>query len=208
MIPFLPALAPLLGGLLARRGLILGVLLAVAAGGLSVAGYGAYRYSKGEKAGVVKDRARSDAVIARMLADAQARLVEAQAREDAKEEAWKLRLKEAQRVHDQDRAALERRAAAERLVAARMRDQLAAYAAGDAAAGPGAAASCGERAAALGDVLGSVLLPALAECARTAEDHAAGVRTLLQGWPAVDSEASWDSRSSGTPSSDSVDTKR
>lgn len=179
---------PFIAALLGKRWLVFGSLLAVVAAGLGVAAYGALKYRSGKVAGVEQDRKRSDAVIVGMLADAQARLAEAQAREDAKNEQWKLRLKEAQRAAEQDREINARRLAAERAAAGELRDQLAAYAAGRTKTGPDTLAACSDRAAALGSAVAGTLLPALARCAGVAEDHAGGVRSLLHSWPVNSTE--------------------
>lgn len=178
MIP-LPFVAALMG----KRTLILGSLLAVVALGLGVALYGAYKHAAGKREGIGQDRARSDAVIAGMLADAQTRLIAANEEAAAREEVWRLRLKEAQRVADQDRQLNTQRLAAERAASGQLRDQLATYAAGGLKASTDTVAACRERSATLGVVVAEVLLPALADCAAAAEDHAGGVRTLLNSWP-------------------------
>lgn len=174
---------PLVGALLGKRTAIIAALLALAFLGLSIASYGAHKYAVGKREGIAQDRKRSDAVIAEMLADAQVRLAEEEGRRAALEEYWRLRLKEAQRAADQDRETNARRLAAERAAAGELRDQLAAYAAGRSQAGADTLSACRDRAAALGDAVAGTLLPALARCAGVAEDHAGGVRALLDAWP-------------------------
>lgn len=168
--------------LLARRGMVLGVLVAVLVGALGVMTWGAVKYNTGKRDGVTQDRQRSDKVIAQMIEEARQRVIEADAKTAAKEAAWEAQLKEAQRASDEQRKTLEARLAAERAGAGKLRDQLAAAAAGGVPPGQDTVEACRERTAAFGDVLGEIL-PALAECTGAAEDHARGVRTLLGAWP-------------------------
>ena len=172
----------LFASLLGRRWLVIGALIAVAAAGLAIAGYGLHKYNQG----VADDKSRSDAVIEGMVRDADRRVAEADARTAAREAYWQHRLEEVQHAADQERDLNRRRLAAERAAAGQLRDQLAAYAAGGLQAGDDSLAACRERASALGESVAGVLLPALARCAGKAEDLATDARQLLGAWPVAD----------------------
>lgn len=169
--------------LIGRKWLVVGALLAIAACAAGVSVYGAVKYHRGKTEGIAQDRKRSDAIIAQMLAEASTALAAANAREAALNAHWQAQLKEAQDAATQQLQLNARRLAAERAASGELRQQLAAYAAGGATESGDSIAACRERAAALGVVVAATLLPALAECAATAEDHAAGVRALLAAWP-------------------------
>lgn len=172
------ALLSLGPSLLARKWLIVGVLVAIMACAAAVSLYGWSKFRAGE----AKDRARSDQIIARMVTDAQKAFNASEARRLADEEAMRLLKQGAQRAREADVRVLEGRLAAERADAVGLRKQLATFASGGVEAAKDSVAACRERSATAGDVLAGVLQD-LAVCTGAAEDHASGVRTLLTSWP-------------------------
>lgn len=93
---------------------------------------------------------------------------------------YQQRTDEAAHALEEQRRAHARTAAGLRAERDRLRDQIAAYAAGG--ADPDSLASCRHRADTLGDLLDQALRAA-EDRTRDAEDRAAEVRTLLEAWP-------------------------
>ena len=124
----------------------------------------------------------------KMVADEKAAAKAAADRAAADAQAMQQAKEKADATHKLELATTARRLAAERAVSAKLRAQLAAVASGNTTAAGDSVAACRERAASLGDVLGSVLSD-YARCTAAAEDNAAGVRALLDGWPRVPSQS-------------------
>ena len=160
------------------QALVLSVLVTAAIGGASTFVVGVKKYAQGK----ADDRQRSDLVIATMLNEHRAALVEANALVDALNEKMRLARQGAERAQELERAASRATLAAVNADRAGLRQQLAAAASGGVEASNDTVAACRERAAALGNVLDSAL-QAHAVCTAEAEDLASGVRALRSAWP-------------------------
>lgn len=157
---------------------ILAALITACACGVGTFFYGVNKYAAGVKA----DRQRSDGVILKLHKEHAEALLAANAQVAATEELWRMKLQGAQRAQEKERSANERMLAAVAADRNSLREQLANAAAGGVEASNDTVAACRERAAAFGRVLDDAL-QAHAVCTAAAEDNAAGVRTLLSGWP-------------------------
>lgn len=150
-------------------------LLAAAA----LAGLWWHGYSKGK----AHDKARSDLVIANMVAEAKDRLDKANALIRQQSDAMQANKERAERDLQAERSRADRRIADQRATDALVREQLAGL-----AGGPGAdqdsVSACVSRSKALGLVLADVLSD-LGTCAENAEHEAANARALLDAWPKV-----------------------
>lgn len=168
-------------------GTLKAIMVAAAITSLVSTGVGLERYYAGKRAGATADRLRSDKIIATMIAEHAANVAAANQRADAIQEQWRAQRKGAQDALDRERkewGTIGSRLAAVDADRGRLRDALAAYAAGGVSPADDSAAACRERAAALGDVLGE-MVRGYAQCTAAAEDHAAGVRALQVAWPSL-----------------------
>lgn len=156
-----------------RAVIIIAILLAIASA-----------WWRGYKMGEEHDKARSDAVIAKMVSEAQAKLDAANTLIRQQNDQMQATKERAERDLQAERQRQARRiadaVATDRLV----RDQIT-----DFARGPGAdqdsISACRRDASALGDVLDRAL-QAHRVCSESAESEAAGARALLAAWPKVE----------------------
>ena len=168
----------------ALRGLGVGLMI----GGASTIAASLYAYGKGNET----DKARSDAVIARMVREADAATIKAERAYRELEQSNNSRLLRAAEQGAQAKAHLDRQVAllssvrADRDAVATDRDGLRARLS-DVARGPtdpanDSLAACRDRAEGYGEVLGRALR-ADQECRIEAENLAIGIRTLQTAWP-------------------------
>lgn len=148
--------------------------------GFVLLGVGTERYFAGKSAGIAKDKARSDAVIATMVQRHQEALDAANARVELKSEELRQTVERMQREYTA--LQLENRKRLASVVSERdgLRQQLASYASGGVEASRDSIEACRDRADALGRVL-ERMVHGYAVCTGAAEDNAEGVRTL-QTW--------------------------
>jgi predicted lipid-binding transport protein (Tim44 family) len=160
------------------RALVLSVMVTALLGGVSSFVVGIKRYAQGK----ADDKQRSDLVIARLVSEHRAAVLEANAKADAITESWRMARQGAERDQERERAAVRATLAAVNADRGELRDQLAAAARGGVEAGSDTVAACRDRAAAFGDVLDQAL-QAHAVCTAEAEELASGVRALRSAWP-------------------------
>ena len=138
-----------------------------------------WAYKKGERT----DKQRSDLVIARMMNEANDKLLKANAIIKQQTDALQATVDKANHDLQTEKARNARRVADAVATDRLVRDELAAFARG-AGADQDSVTACRADASALGDVLGTAL-QAHALCSGHAEAEASTARTLLNAWPTV-----------------------
>lgn len=138
-----------------------------------------WSYKKGERT----DKQRSDLVIARMVNEANEKLLKANAIIKQQTDALQATVDKANHDLQTEKARNARRVADAVATDRLVRDELAAFARGAGEADP-AAAACRGDAGTIGNVLGDVLQD-YRTCVAGAEKEAASARTLLNAWPTV-----------------------
>lgn len=164
--------------MLSLRMLALSVLCTALLGGVGACTAGLKAYA----AGRAKEKQVQEGIIGRMVERHRTELDEQRAKNEAQAEAWRLQRKGAERAQELERAAARDALASINADRGRLRDELAAFAAGGRQAADDTVDACRARAAALGDVLDEAL-QAHAECTAESESLAAGVRTMQRSWP-------------------------
>lgn len=137
---------------------------------------------KGYAMGREKERLVQLQIIANMERTARKDLDDANERNRALEESWRIARAATERKLETERTNTRRALAALRDDRDRMRDELDAAARGRVEESGDTLAACRERASTLGRLLGAALRTS-EDCAGDAEDLAAGVRALRDAWP-------------------------
>lgn len=146
---------------------------------VALAAVGTERWFAGVSHGVAKDKARSDAVIVKMVERHRADLDAANSLVEKK--STELREFQERAQSEYTKLQVENRNRLAGVVAERdrLRDQLSDYASGGVKASDDTVEACRERAATLGRVLDG-MVQGYARCTGAAEENASGVRTLQQ----------------------------
>lgn len=157
---------------------LVGLLLS----GVGMAATGGWAWFKSKRVTTAERNAHWQGVVDVLQRDHRKAVEDEAAKVRAIEEQWRIQRREADHAQERERAATRTALAAAYADAGRLRDQLAAAAAGGVTEAEDTVTACRGRAAAFGRVLDEALR-AHAQCSADAEDLAAGVRALRAAWP-------------------------
>lgn len=166
-------------------GMLKTIMIVATVTSLVSAGVGTERYFAGKRAGVAKDKDRSDAVITKMVATHAEAALNAEREHRALFDRMQTKVQEAQSAQAIDRKKNQVVVAAVAADRDQLRDQLNS-AVGRSIVAAATSTDAGDSGAkVIGGVLAD-LLRSLAQCAGEAEDIASGLRTLRNAWPVSD----------------------